>query len=147
MTEFEDVFCFRCPCEHPTVLPLRSPLGKYEGQLYQPMEEAWPVRFLCIRCGQVSPALQGSFELIDPMTLRHRSLEALWKVDCECALHNCESKHTLYASWPKSHYEKELADKAMGAFVGLWCESGHEFCPKQEAMIVKRLAFDAESEA
>lgn len=148
MIESEDVFCFRCPCGHPAVLSLRSPVGKYEGLLYRPNTDAWPLRLLCINCGQVTPRLQGVFESIDPMTLGSRSSEALWKVGCECAHQNCESTHILYASWPARRFEEELADKAMGAFVGLWCGGDrHEFCPKRETMKLDSLQFDPDNSA
>ena len=38
--------------------------------------------------------------------------------------------------------KKELADKVMGAFVGVWCGSAHEFYPKRETMKLELLPFD-----
>lgn len=144
MTEFGDVFCSRCPCGHPIVLPRQGPLGIYEGLHYRPTEGVWPVRFLCINCGQVTPALTGIFERIHPSKLPAQNLPrnlSLWKIDCECAHSNCGSQRTIYATWFPRGLESELAAKVAEFFVGVWCDSQHEFYPNREKMKLEKLEF------
>jgi len=83
------VFLLRCPCGAPIVLPRQSPLGRYEGQHYQPTD-AWPVLFVCTHCERQSvhrpPTRQ---ETLDDNLAQYLRRHTFWRFEIECDHENC----------------------------------------------------------
>lgn len=103
MGAFTTVHCvrFNCPagdnqyCYIP--LPLRSPIGIYEGQIYQPTGD-WPATFLCLRHGQVSVDLPDSVRLEVEPRVPGQPVPQMWRIEAECAHENCGRLHTIYTA-------------------------------------------------
>jgi hypothetical protein len=78
-------------------LPLQSPLGIYAGQQYQPTGE-WPATFLCLRHGRASAYWPDSIHHEFEPRVPGEPVPPLWKIECECALDNCGTRHTIYTA-------------------------------------------------
>jgi hypothetical protein len=78
-------------------LPLQSPLGVYAGQQYQPIGE-WPATFLCLRHGRASEYWPDSVRHEIEPRVQGEPVPPLWRIECECALENCGTRHTIYTA-------------------------------------------------
>lgn len=87
-----------CPkCLGRIVLPRRSLLGEYEGEVYQPTG-AWPLTIVCTRTGQMSGVgadairleIEEAKDLLSPEVV-------LWQIEARCDREGCGCRTTRYA--------------------------------------------------
>lgn len=129
MTKLRSTWVVYTPCpvreghdpECSIPLPLETPLGRYEGQQYQPTG-IWPATFLCLRHG--TSGLYSSQDVhlnIEPVS-PEGDLPVFWTIEATCDHENCGRMHTIYTARMPSF--PELIDRLVRTTPAIPCD-GH----------------------
>ena len=109
-------------------LPHETPLGRYEGQQYQPTG-IWPVTFLCLRHG--ISALHSSQDVrldVEPVS-PEGDLPVFWTIEATCAHENCDKMHTIYTA--RMPAAPELVSRLMRTTPAIPCD-GHDLVWRED---------------
>lgn len=103
--DFSRVYAVHCGCKPSPLepachipLPHGSPLGHYQGALFQPTAEAWPATFVCLRHGLVKVWWPDEIRLDLETRAPGKTPTAMWQIKCKCVHDGCGRRHIVYAA-------------------------------------------------
>jgi hypothetical protein len=91
-------YSLQCLCGERIPLPLKSQLGTFTDQAIDLNHNAWPLKFVCTKCGVLS-AFEET-QINPPKCDLLDSESALWHVSLRCDHSNCNKRFSIWTPLP-----------------------------------------------